>query len=100
MLIIEEPEVCQLLSMDTCIGLMRTALRELAAGNYSQPLRSVHKLPCGDLFGFMPANLGDAGYFGAKLVTAFHRNFEAGLPSHRGYVMLFESLHGDLEALC
>lgn len=85
--------------MDACVGLMRTALRELAAGNYSQPLRSVHKLPGGDLFGFMPAYLGGTGYFGAKIVTAFHRNLEAGLPSHRGYVMLFESLHGGLEAM-
>jgi ornithine cyclodeaminase/alanine dehydrogenase-like protein (mu-crystallin family) len=99
MLIIEESEVCRLLSMEVCVGLMRTALRELAAGNYSQPPRSVHKLPGSDLFGFMPAHLGDAGYFGAKIVTAFHHNLEVGLPSHRGYVMLFESRHGGGEAM-
>jgi Predicted ornithine cyclodeaminase, mu-crystallin homolog len=99
MRIFEEAEVCEILKPKACIGLMRSALRELSAGNYSQSLRSVLRLPEGNLFGFMPASLGDSGYFGAKLVTAFHKNLEAGLPSHMGYVMLFEAVHGRLEAM-
>jgi ornithine cyclodeaminase len=99
MLIVEEDLVTRLLPMESCIDLMRETLRELVSGRFSQPPRSVHKLPGGDLFGFMPAYLGGRGYFGAKVVTAFHGNLAVGLPSHRGYVMLFEAAHGGLEAM-
>lgn len=117
MLIIEGPEVDRLLPMGVCIDLMRETFRRFAVGDYGQPARSIVILPGGDLFGFMPAYLGGpaapagsegpggaagpaaSGYFGAKLVTAFHHNLEAGLPSHQGYVMLFESGHGRLVAM-
>lgn len=99
MIIVEAPEVDSLLPMRDCIDLMREALAGLSDGTYTQPLRTVLTLPDGDLFGFMPANLGHSGYFGAKLVTAFHHNLELGLPSHRGYVMLFEGHSGGLVAM-
>ncbi len=60
MTIVEAAEVRQRLTMPVCIDLMRTSLRELEAGNYTQPLRSIALLPGGEKFGFMPACLGTA----------------------------------------
>jgi ornithine cyclodeaminase len=99
MITINGQEVARLLTMEKCEALMRGVLSGLAAGKYLQPLRSILRLPGENLFGFMPASLGDGDYFGAKLVTAFHRNTEAGLPSHMGYVLLFEPEHGNLVAM-
>ena len=56
MTIVEAAEVRQRLTMPVCIDLMRTSLRELEAGNYTQPLRSIALLPGGEKFGFMPAS--------------------------------------------
>lgn len=91
MKIIEAREVRQRLTMPVCIDLMRNALRELEAGNWSQPVRSIVPLPGGEKFGFMPAWLGDC--FGAKVLSASPKNAGTQYPSHIGYVMLFESEH-------
>lgn len=88
MTIVEAAEVRQRLTMPVCIDLMRTSLRELEAGNYTQPLRSIALLPGGEKFGFMPACLGDC--FGAKVLSAFPQNAGTKYPSHIGYVLLFE----------
>lgn len=92
MKIVEAAEVRQRLTMPACIDLMRTSLRELEAGSYTQPLRSIALLPGGEKFGFMPAYLGDC--FGAKVLSAFPQNAGTEYPSHIGYVLLFESTHG------
>jgi len=96
MKIIEAAEVFEKLTMEKCIELMRTALADLESGKAMQPLRSVNKLPHDNSFGFMPAYLGDHDYFGAKVITAFHRNQGTKYPSHMGYVMMFESEHGSV----
>ena len=92
MKIVEAAEVRQRLTMSACIDLMRTSLRELEAGTYTQPLRSIALLPGGEKFGFMPACLGDC--FGAKVLSAFPQNAGTQYPSHIGYVLLFEGGHG------
>ena len=92
MKIVQAEEVRQRLTMPECIALMRTSLRELEAGTYTQPLRSIALLPGGEKFGFMPAYLGDC--FGAKVLSAFPQNAGTEYPSHIGYVLLFESTHG------
>ena len=66
MTIVEAAEVRQRLTMPVCIDLMRTSLRELEAGNYTQPLRSIALLPGVEKFGFMPACFVDC--FGAKVL--------------------------------
>lgn len=92
MKIVQAEEVRQRLTMPECIELMRTSLRELEAGTYTQPLRSIALLPGEEKFGFMPAYLGDC--FGAKVLSAFPQNAGTEYPSHIGYVLLFESTHG------
>ena len=94
MIVVEAKEAREKLDMATCIRLMREGLSALEDGNAMQPLRSVNKLPHGNLFGFMPAYLGDGDYFGAKVITAFHGNIGTEYPSHMGYVMIFEAVHG------
>jgi len=60
MTIVEAAEVRQRLTMPVCIDLMRTSLRELEAGNYTQPLRSIALLPGGEVWVY-------AGLFGGLL---------------------------------
>lgn len=94
MKIIEEKEVLERLSMAECMKLMRTALMDLESGKGMQPMRNVIRLPKGNLFGFMPAYLGDDDCFGAKILTAFPGNAGTEYPSHIGYVIMFDAVHG------
>lgn len=99
MVIVEAKEVFERLDMKTTIGLMRDALRDLAAGTALQPLRSIHVLPQGEKFGFMPAYLGADSYYGAKVVVSCPQNQGTAYPSHSGYVMMFEAAHGTVTGL-
>lgn len=94
MKIIEKEEVFQKLDMTTCIKLMKEALTMLEDGRAMQPMRSISKFPQGEAFGFMPAYLGKEDCFGAKVLSAFPQNAGTGYPSHIGYVIIFESVHG------
>lgn len=92
----DKRQVLRRLSMAGCIGLMRTVLQDDAEGKSRQYLRTVTPLPGNNLLGFMPAYLGTGDYFGAKVITVFPGNHQAGLPSHQGSVLLFDSEHGAL----
>ena len=70
MRIVEEKEVFERLDMQTCIGLMREAFMALESGKAMQTVRTLTRLPHGEVFGFMPAYLGEDDYFGAKIATA------------------------------
>jgi len=94
MRIVEAPEAREKLTPAVCIDLMKEAFVALETRKADQPLRSIVKLPDGEAFGFMPAYLGADDCFGAKVITAFHKNIGTEYPSHMGYVMLFESQHG------
>ncbi len=92
----DKRQVLRRLSMAGCIGLMRTVLQDDAEGKTRQYLRTVTPLPGNNLLGFMPAYLGTGDYFGAKVITVFPGNHQAGLPSHQGSVLLFDAEHGAL----
>lgn len=94
MIVMERDEVLSKLDMGVCISLMREAFEAMARGLYVQPPRTIHTLPRGNLFGFMPAYLGDGDCFGAKVLDAYMTNEGSDFPSHMGYVMLFEAVHG------
>ncbi|SMC46273.1 ornithine cyclodeaminase family protein [Papillibacter cinnamivorans] len=96
---IEAAEIFRSLTMEACVPLMADTLKNLSAGGTFQPPRSVHVLPGGGLFGFMPAYLGPDDYFGAKVVTGFHSNQGTEYPSHMGSVLLFDSKYGALRAM-
>jgi ornithine cyclodeaminase len=76
---------------------MADALAALSRGDALNPLRAGYRLPGGKgLMASMPGALGgDApGPFGAKLISVFPGNREAGLESHQGLIVLFEGEHG------
>lgn len=99
MKIVEAEEVRERLTMPVCIDLMKEAFQLLETGKAFQPIRSITKLPQGESFGFMPAYLGKDDYFGAKVVNAFPQNMGTEFSSHNGYVMIFESQHGECVGL-
>ena len=90
-------DVRRLLPMDRCIELMADTLASLARGDALNPLRNGYRLPGGGgLVAAMPGALGGdvPGPFGAKLISVFPGNREAGLESHQGLIVLFEGQHG------
>jgi len=97
--IFDAETVFRTLRMNDCIELMRNALAGLERGTSVQPMRSIHRLPQGEIFGFMPAYLGVDSHFGAKVATAFPGNLGTEYPTHMGFVLLFESAHGSPVAL-
>ena len=99
-LYISKEEVAQNLSMGKCIALMEEAFTALANGEALQPLRSLMWLPDKTgLLGMMPAFSADKKMMGIKVISAFSGNRKFGLSSHQGAVLLFESTHGQLQAI-
>lgn len=97
MRIIESAEVFERLPMKKCIEVMKEAFEKLERGQCVQPPRTIHDLDGNNLFGFMPAYLGDC--FGAKVINACHSNVGTEYPSHIGYVMIFETEHGTVKGM-
>jgi ornithine cyclodeaminase len=92
---INKEKIAELLPMKECIAVMEKAFRSLANGECVQPLRSLMWLPDkSGLLGMMPGYAGGPGVMGCKIISVFHGNKEAGLPSHQGVVVLFESKNG------
>ena len=81
--------------MHTCIAIMETMFRDLAEGRILQPLRSLMWLPDqSGILGMMPGYAEGPNIIGIKLITIFHANGPASIPSHQGVVILFEATHG------
>jgi len=99
-LIVGQKDVPRLLPMRECIGVMETALAELARGEAILPLRSILWLPerIGAL-GLMPAALLPSKVLGVKAITFFHGNEATELDTHQGAVLLFEAERGRLLAI-
>jgi ornithine cyclodeaminase len=99
-LIINQREVTELLPMGECIDVMAEALKALARGNVILPLRPVMWLPekVGAL-GMMPGYMGDVATMGVKVVSVFPGNHGTEYDSHMGTVLLFETAHGQLQAI-
>ncbi|HEV3411245.1 MAG TPA: ornithine cyclodeaminase family protein [Puia sp.] len=94
-LYINNEKIKSLLPMDACITAMETMFRDLAEGRILQPLRSLMWLPDrSGLLGMMPGYAEGPNIIGVKLITIFHSNGTAGIPSHQGVVILFEATHG------
>jgi ornithine cyclodeaminase len=94
MRIIGRDEVARRLTYEVCIPIVRKAMIDLSSGETLQLLRSIIPLAEGRMFGIMPGALGEAAPFGAKLISVFPENFEKGLQSHQGLVILFDPNSG------
>jgi ornithine cyclodeaminase/alanine dehydrogenase-like protein (mu-crystallin family) len=100
MLVLSQEDVVRLLPMGECIDVMVQALSTLARGDALLPLRTVVRLPePGNAFAVMPAYLGAPAAIGAKVITIFPGNHGTAFDSHQGAVLLFDTVHGSLQAL-
>ncbi|MFC5450854.1 ornithine cyclodeaminase family protein [Paenibacillus aestuarii] len=99
MLVITHNEVQELLSMEACIAIMEAVLADLTTGQAMQSLRSVVPVEGGNLMGLMPAYLKREETVGAKVITVFPDNHVKQQPSHQGFVALFNSTNGKLDAI-
>ena len=95
-LFVNEAGVRDLLPMDECVGIMRSALATLARGDAVLPLRNMVPLPDGSgILGLMPGYLGEPKSLGLKVVTVMPGNHGTPYESHQGVVMLFGIQHGE-----
>jgi ornithine cyclodeaminase len=96
-LILNEHEVTQMLTMPECIRVMEEALADLARGKVTNPLRNVIRAEgATGFFGLMPAFRGD---YGLKEVCVFPGNPARGLDIHLGGVLLHSGETGQLLAV-
>ncbi len=85
----------RVLDMRGCIEVIERVMRALVRGDAHVPLRQILPVQPGLLFGCMPGVLNEPAVFGAKLLAV-----QAGTqPSHRGIVVLFDTLSGEPVAL-
>jgi ornithine cyclodeaminase/alanine dehydrogenase-like protein (mu-crystallin family) len=101
MLILNEHDVEQLLTMRECIEVMEQALASLARGEVHNPLRSIVRAADATGFlGLMPAfRGGDVPRYGLKEVCIFPGNPARGLDTHLGAVLLHDGENGQLMAV-
>jgi alanine dehydrogenase len=99
-LIVNQSEVPQLLTMRECMSVMAETLGALTRGEAILPLRPVMWLPekVGAL-AMMPAYLGNTHVLGLKVITYMPGNRGTPYDSHQGVVLLFEQEHGQLLAI-
>jgi ornithine cyclodeaminase len=91
---IDREEVARRLTYEKCIPIVRQAMIDFSRGETKQLLRSIIPLSEGRMFGIMPGALGAHAPFGAKLLSVFHGNFDKGIQSHQGLVILFDPESG------
>jgi ornithine cyclodeaminase/alanine dehydrogenase-like protein (mu-crystallin family) len=96
-LVLNEHEVTELLTLPECIGAMETALAALARGEVHNPLRQAIRAPgAPGLLGLMPAWWnGPTPYYGLKEVCVFPENPKRGLDTHVGTVILHSGETGE-----
>lgn len=95
--IVNQRQVDELLTMPECIDAMQQVLRSLADGECLLPLRQIMWLreKIGAL-GLMPSYWASPNIIGLKAVTFFPGNEGTEYDSHQGAVMLFEAERGRL----
>jgi ornithine cyclodeaminase len=100
MRLIDAAEVRANLTYEVCIPAVRAAMMALSRGETRQLLRSIMHFEDGRMFGVMPGAMGETDVFGAKVLSVFPKNFEAGRPSHQGVVLMFDPATGELACVC
>jgi len=93
LLVLNEHDVEELLTMEECIAAMEDALAALARGDVHNPLRQAIRAPgAPGLLGLMPAYR--APYYALKEVCVFPENPKRGLDTHLGAVILHSGENG------
>ncbi|MBB1251573.1 hypothetical protein [Rhizobium sp. G21] len=96
LLIIDGPTVEALVSQREAITLAQAALSKTSSGVTRQDVRRTLGLSgaAGACLSLMYASPEDLPLFGAKVLSVSPQNFDHGLPSHQGGVLLFDRAHG------
>jgi len=94
--VIDRQTVRRLLTWEAAIPLMREAMMALSAGRTGQLLRQLLPIE-GGVLAVMPGATPEV--FGAKLISVMPGNFDKGIASHQGGVLLFEPESGAPVAL-
>jgi ornithine cyclodeaminase len=98
--VLSEPDVRELLDMESCIEAMEDVLARLTRGELVNPLRFVMRPPGPVLMGLMPAQRGgDDPLFSLKEIVIAPANSERGLDPHQGAVLLHDGHTGELRAI-
>ena len=99
-LILNQNEISQLLTMQECMEVMQKAFMALASGQAILPLRQIVWLPGGEsVLAVMPSYSGHIQAMGAKVISVFPRNQGTEFDSHQGVVLLFEMQNGCLRGV-
>jgi ornithine cyclodeaminase len=101
LLVIDGATVESLVSPKEAIALADAALRKTSSHVAHQDIRRTLDMPGvpGSCLSLMYASLANQPHFGAKVLSVSPQNFESGLPSHQGGVLLFEKHNGRPVAL-
>src|SRR5256886_6934895 len=100
-LVLNHPEVEQLLPMPACIAAMEAAFIAFARGEAHQPLRTIFRPPdVKGVMAMMPAfRAGESPRFSLKAICVFPGNAALDKDAHQGGVLLFNGTTGELLAL-
>lgn len=98
-LIVNQNEVNELLSMKECINVMKQAFRSLANGEAAVHPRNGMRFSKDKLLGMMPSYLANIETAGLKVNTVFSENSGTKYHVHQGVVLLFETEHGCLKGI-
>lgn len=98
-LLVNQNEVKELLSMNECIHVMKQAFTSLSKGEAVVSPRTGLWISEDKLLGMMPSYLGDIQTAGLKITTVFPKNSGTKFHVHQGVTMLFETNHGCLKAI-
>ena len=101
LLVIDGVTVEALVSLDEAVELAEAALKKTSNGKAHQDIRRTLEMPgeAGTCLSVMYASLTDQAHFGAKVLSVCPQNFQYGLRSHQGGVLLFEKEMGRPVAL-
>ena len=93
---IGEAEIAAALGWPDLIDAMEAAMTAFSAGQVVQPVRQMNPVPGKDaIMAAMPAiGAGTDGAMGVKVVTVFHGNAGAGMPTHQAVILLFDRADG------
>ena len=100
LLVINQTNVGDLLSMDECIKLMRDAFESMAKGEVVLPLRQVMRVPDRRaVLAMMPGYVASPETIAAKVISFYPGNLGTSYDAHQGAVLLFDPENGRLIAL-
>jgi len=97
---ITNSQVAEILSMPSCIEVMKELFSFDMGEDLINPLRTKMDLPgpIKGLLGLMPAFIKPYNIMGVKILSVFADNYKIGISSHQGIIHLFETKTGKLLA--